>query len=526
MGKTAIIYARVSTARQADDGLPVESQIEQCRAKASSIGARVVQVFRDDGISGRTSKRPGLLGAFSFVEEQRIDYFICWSTSRFARNRLDAALHKRLLDKIGVRLVYASQEFGEGDDGWLAESITEVIDEQYSRQIAKDTRRSMIKNAKDGFFNGGPVPFGYRAVSAGRRKRLEIEPAEVPTVRLIFTWCAEGSGTKDIARRLNHAGIAKRGRRWDKATVSSVLKSRAVCGYLVFRAGDKEIATLAHDAIISEEDFMRAKELIQARAPRVSGGRARSDAVFVGMLRCGACGDAMTTETATGRGGVRYHYYNCRAFLKGAGCHSRRLSVDALDKWLLSGILDKVFTPDNLREIVLDVKQSTGAWIKEHEARMEALTAEQADIKRRLRRLYETIEAGGQLELADIAPRLRELKARGDAIAQEIAIAQSETAPTVTLSENEVESAAAMFRDLVESCEDPRRVRMFLSRIVRRAVIDGDAVRVEYYPERIVNQNSGSHCVKDWLPNISTMRNACIMLPAYMAKSDKKTSGG
>ena len=80
MGKTAIIYARVSTARQADDGLPVESQIEQCRAKASSIGARVVQVFRDDGISGRTSKRPGLLGAFSFVEEQRIDYFICWST--------------------------------------------------------------------------------------------------------------------------------------------------------------------------------------------------------------------------------------------------------------------------------------------------------------------------------------------------------------------------------------------------------------------------------------------------------------
>ena len=273
-------------------------------------------------------------------------------------------------------------------------------------------------------------------------------------------------------------------------------------------------------------DIFVGESFFQARAPRVSGGRARSDAVFVGMLRCGACGDAMTTETATGRGGVRYHYYNCRAFLKGAGCHSRRLSVDALDKWLLSGILDKVFTPDNLREIVLDVKQSTGAWIKEHEARMEALTAEQADIKRRLRRLYETIEAGGQLELADIAPRLRELKARGDAIAQEIAIAQSETAPTVTLSENEVESAAAMFRDLVESCEDPRRVRMFLSRIVRRAVIDGDAVRVEYYPERIVNQNSGSHCVKDWLPNISTMRNACIMLPAYMAKSDKKTSGG
>jgi site-specific DNA recombinase len=159
---TAIVYVRVSTVRQADDGLPVESQIEQCQAKAASLGARVLKVFRDDGISGRTSKRAGFEAAIDFCERQRVDLFICWSTSRFARNRLDAAVYKRLLEKMGTRLVYASQEFGAGDDGWLAEAITEVIDEQYSRQIAKDTRRSMAKNAADGFWNGGRVPYGFR----------------------------------------------------------------------------------------------------------------------------------------------------------------------------------------------------------------------------------------------------------------------------------------------------------------------------------------------------------------------------
>ena len=35
----AVIYARVSSARQAEDGLPVQSQVEQCRAKAAALGA-------------------------------------------------------------------------------------------------------------------------------------------------------------------------------------------------------------------------------------------------------------------------------------------------------------------------------------------------------------------------------------------------------------------------------------------------------------------------------------------------------
>lgn len=64
--KTAVIYARVSTARQADDGLPVESQIDQCRAKAAALSAAVLEVFRDDGISGRTSKRPAFQAALDF----------------------------------------------------------------------------------------------------------------------------------------------------------------------------------------------------------------------------------------------------------------------------------------------------------------------------------------------------------------------------------------------------------------------------------------------------------------------------
>lgn len=55
--KTAIIYARVSTTRQSDEGISIESQIELGMKKASDLGANVLNVFHDDGKSGRSDPR-------------------------------------------------------------------------------------------------------------------------------------------------------------------------------------------------------------------------------------------------------------------------------------------------------------------------------------------------------------------------------------------------------------------------------------------------------------------------------------
>lgn len=218
------------------------------------------------------------------------------------------------------------------------------------------------------------------------------------------------------------------------------------------------------------------------------------------MLRC-ECGEAMTTESATGRGGVRYHYYNCRAFLKGIGCRSHRMPVAELDRSLLDGILDKIFTPDNLRGILVDLKQSVSEWVKDHDARLQAMYAEVEDIDRRLRRLYESIDSGAGLALAEVAPRLRELRARRDALTGEIESAEAEVAPSVSLSDQEAENAAEMFREIVRDCEEPARIRTFLAGIVRRVVLSAGNLRVEYFPEKILNtgHNGPVRCEIGWL---------------------------
>lgn len=502
----AVIYARVSSARQAEDGLPVESRVEQCRAKADAIGATVVREFRDEGISGRTTKRPAFLEAVEFCEDERIDYFICWSTSRFARNRLDAALYKRTLERGGTRLVYASQDFGEGDDAWLPEAILEVMDEQYSRTVAKDTRRSMAKNAADGFWNGGRLPFGFGVVAVGRRKRLIPHEAEKVVVGMIFKWYLGGMGMKQISETLNGSGISRRGKKWDKNAVSSVLKNPVAIGRLEWTVRGEKVGMKAHDHIVTEEDFETAQRLMGERAPVNVGGRPRSEGVLSGILRCGSCGEAMMTECATGRAGKRYHYYNCRSFLKGMGCASRRVPVVEMDGFVLDSILSRVFTPDNLRGLVVEMRQQSSAFERDRQARIDAIAKESADVERRLGRLFESIEGGAGLELADVAPRIRSLRERQKTLTAEAEKAMGERGPIEGATDADMWRAAQLFQEMVRDCDEPGKLRQFLAMIVKQASIEGDKVTIEYWPERLASTVGDSQCSIRWLPDPASLR--------------------
>ena len=66
-----------------------------------------------------------------------------------------------------MRLIYAAMNIDRStEEGWLADSFQQIIDEAKSRATSRDTRRSMMQAAGEGFFMGGRVPFGYQAVPA------------------------------------------------------------------------------------------------------------------------------------------------------------------------------------------------------------------------------------------------------------------------------------------------------------------------------------------------------------------------
>ncbi|MFA6971655.1 MAG: recombinase family protein [Gallionella sp.] len=515
----AIIYARVSTNKQADDGLPVESQIEHGHRKAEAMNADVLRVFTDAGISGRTDERPAFRDAVRYCKAYGVQFFICWSTSRFARNKLDAALYKRDLEASGTRVIYVSVDLDNRTDaGWMLEGMLEIFDEHYSRQVSADTSRSMVKNAQDGHFNGGRVPLGYETVPSGKRKKLAINESEVGTVREIFRMCIEGAGAKTIAMQLNKDERLNRGRRWNKNTVLNLLKNRIYIGQTVFNKTNHKtktvkpmeewIITQAHEPIIDQETFMEIQNRFGVRTPEEGGGSPNSCFVFTGLLKCGKCGAAMQITSSKGRS-RRYHYYNCGTAHRVGGCENRRIAAYDFDEWMTDVVLEKILTRKMLVSMIEDLQELTSKWIKERAERRSATVKELRDVEKRQKNLYSVLELHGQdaPNLGDLTVRMRELKTQRDAIETRLIRIEEEEMPETVVSDIDVTEMAEMLRDIVKTTEDPKRLRMFFSSFIEGIVVDASCLVVNYDKSKLINQ-AGFDVVPTkpkWLPDLALL---------------------
>src|SRR5918994_6769856 len=66
--KRAVLYARVSTDEQAEKGYSISDQLRALRDHAAREGYDVVEEIVDDGYSGATLDRPGLLKIMELAE--------------------------------------------------------------------------------------------------------------------------------------------------------------------------------------------------------------------------------------------------------------------------------------------------------------------------------------------------------------------------------------------------------------------------------------------------------------------------
>ena len=77
--------------------------------------------------------------------------------------------------------------------------LCSMFDEYQSRENAKHVLRAMKENARHGFWNGSPAPYGYKAFVVETRadavkKQLEIEPAEAGDRAEVFDTVPQRKG--------------------------------------------------------------------------------------------------------------------------------------------------------------------------------------------------------------------------------------------------------------------------------------------------------------------------------------------
>lgn len=340
--RNCYIYTRVSTSMQVD-GFSLDAQKDKLRKYAEFQELTVAGEYSDEGKSGKNIEgRPEFQCMLGDIASGRddIEYVLVFKLSRFGRNAADVLNSLQLMQDYGVNLICVEDGIDSSkDSGKLMISVLSAVAEIERENILVQTMEGRKQKAREGKWNGGFAPYGYKLVDG----ELKIADDEAEIIRVIYDkFIHTTMGANAVARYLNRQGYVKKKRQngtLDAFTahfVKIVLDNPIYCGkiafgrrktekiqgsrnqYHVVKQDDYPIYEGIHDAIISEEDWLLAQE--KRKKTGVKNEKVYSlehQHLLSGILRCPECGAALygSVNRKRKKDGTFYRdywYYACK----------------------------------------------------------------------------------------------------------------------------------------------------------------------------------------------------------------------
>ena len=371
----AVIYARVSTERQAERGT-IGSQVQALRAHVAAAGDELAAEYRDDGHSGARLDRPGLDALRDAAEAGLFEVVWCLSPDRLARSYAYQVLILDELARLGVAVRFTDAPGLDEHDpqARLLTQVQGVIAEYERAKIGERYRRGKLFRSRAGEVISRKAPYGYRRIprGPGGPAHLEIFEPEAAVVRQIFAARAAGTTIRQICRQLNAGAVpTPTGSRavWGTSTLDRLLRNEAYIGRVYYnrtetipdrrpgrrsrqvpRPRDEWIA-IPCPAIIAEDTFEAAGQVGYDNA-KWSPRRAEPGAWLLrGLVKCGPCGVGTSCHKMRGRNGTWHRYYYChnhdpvRAGGQDRRCPERNIRADTLDEFVFAQVRAALLNP-------------------------------------------------------------------------------------------------------------------------------------------------------------------------------------
>lgn len=229
--KQAIGYIRVSTEKQAEEGVSLEAQKEKIRVWCEMHEYELLCIEEDAGVSGKSmKKREGLRCALDKVGKGTV--LVAYSFSRLARSTRDLLDIAEYLQKKDADLASISERIDTtGATGRLVFTILAAL-AQFERELTGERTKSSLAHKKRVGEAYSPTPFGFDRVEDGNdteKKRLVENFEELSVLKSMQEMRSRGVSLRGIATKLNQQGVKpKRGQIWYASAVKSVLERERV----------------------------------------------------------------------------------------------------------------------------------------------------------------------------------------------------------------------------------------------------------------------------------------------------------
>lgn len=237
-----IAYVRCSTTEQANDGMSLDAQRARIAAWADAVGAEVVEVVEDAGVSGGKplAARAGGARIAALLDSRKppVDAVAVLRLDRLGRDAGETIALLRRFRSSAVGLVSISDRIDLATpQGRAMAQMGAVFAELEKALIGQRTAEALAELKAQGRAYS-PTPFGWAAVEG----HLEPESSEQETLSLIASLRADGASYARIAGELNSLGrMTKKGGAWAAMSVRSVLLTSVALRRAMESRGDPHV---------------------------------------------------------------------------------------------------------------------------------------------------------------------------------------------------------------------------------------------------------------------------------------------
>lgn len=340
--RKAVIYARVSSKEQEQEGYSIPAQLKLLNEHAEKNNFEIVQEFTDN----ETAKKAGRTNFSNMVkflkQNKSVKVIIVEKTDRLYRNFKDYVLLEDSSFEIHLVKEGSILSAESNSNQKFMHGIKVLMAKNYIDNLSEEVKKGQRQKAEQGEYPGKP-PYGYYRMN---HKAILIKQDEAKFVKRAFELYAEQrlSLTKVIDKLHEEGFVYKNTKaKIGKSNLDVMLKNVFYLGRFKFKEKNYDGA---HEPIIDRVTFYKAQESFKKdNKPEIS---TRKSFAFTGMFKCAECGSAITAEIKKSK----YIYYHCTGWHK--NCSMKKKSISE------SNIVIQL--EEAMKKITTDTKHAE--WIK------------------------------------------------------------------------------------------------------------------------------------------------------------------
>ncbi|MDU7214547.1 recombinase family protein [Clostridium sp.] len=368
---TIAIYTRKS--KFTGKGESIENQIEKCKKFIEfkfNIDSENVNIFIDEGFSGKNENRPQYQLMMEKIKKKEIDSIVIYQLNRLGRNARDIHNTMQLCDDLGVIIYSATEGFDSSTSfGRAVIGILASLAQLEREQLAERVKDNMYTLAKMGRWLGGQSPLGfdgsreYYIDETGKERsitKLKKNEEELKLVKLLYDKYLEEKSLSQVGKwaLINHL-TGKNGGNLNKNAINVILQnpvyvksSKEVFEYLsnegyevcgepngngLLRYGKDDepiVATAKHKGVIPSDQWIEVQKILKDNAYKAPRMGKTNTALLTGLLRC-KCGSTMRISYGQKRkDGTKPFYYICNMKINSGGtrCNLKNLNGNLFEK--------------------------------------------------------------------------------------------------------------------------------------------------------------------------------------------------